>query len=299
MKCPTRIVLQLALVSVCCLAAPAQETRQNITPEKKTDPKPAEAAPTLFPFHPINRWTGKRFIFLPKPKGSQSGTYEDFNRKVSHRKYAGRIARVIEVSDFIGRATVEFEMEDDGERLRATTIAYKESIKGLALADDIENARKEWAGKTLWVKAIMISSYDEQNDALSMVRVGKYSPLKVVDVAPGWDEEKPVRLVLETHDGKRGFIDVNLSGTNVHKVARHLSRFEDHLLVEDPRLKQKWPASTWKAIENGQIFAGMTAEQVKMSWGEPDKITRTEVGELWAYQNGTLVFKKGVMTGMQ
>jgi hypothetical protein len=123
--------------------------------------------------------------------------------------------------------------------------------------------------------------------------------VKVVDVVAGWDEEMPVRLTLETVEGKRGFVDLNLSGTNVHKGARHLSRFEDHLLVEDPRLKRKWSADVWKAIENGQVFAGMSAEQVKMSWGEPDKITRSAAGEMWTFPSGTLIFKNGVMAGTQ
>ncbi len=297
MRNPSRFALCFALASICGGAALSQETRQNITPEKKPDPKPAEAAPTLFPFHPINSWTGKRFIFLPKPKSSQSGSYEDFSGAVSHQKYAGRAARVVSVSDFNGRAHIEFEMEDNGERLRAFTVARKESIKGMALADDIETARQQWAGKTLWIKTMMISSYDEQRDALTMLRVRKYAPLKVVDVVAGWDEEKPARFALETPEGKRGFVDLNLSGTNVHKEVRHLSRFEDHLLTEDPRLKHKWPAGVWKAIENGQIYAGMTAEQVNMSWGDPDKIARTAAGEVWTYQSGALVFRNGVMTG--
>jgi len=298
MKVIARIALYLCLVSICCVVVLAQE-RQNVTPEKKSDSKPVEAAPTLFPYHPINSWAGKRFIFLPKPKSSSSGTYEDFGATVSHQKYAGRTARVISADGSNIRAYIEFEMEDDGEKLRAFTVANKESVRGMALADDIENARKQWAGKTLWVKALMISSYDEQTDALTTVRVRKFSPLKVVEVAAGWDEEKPVRFTLETPEGKRGFIDLNLSGTNVQKDARHLSRFEDHLLVEDPRLKYKWRPDVWKAIENGKIYAGMTAEQVKMSWGDPDKITRTAAGELWAYQSGTLIFKNGVMTGSQ
>ncbi len=299
MKITARIALYLCLVSICFATAAAQETRQNITAEKKSDSKPVEAAPTLFPFHPINAWAGKRFIFLPKPKSSSSGTYEDFGRTVSHAKYAGRTARVISASDFNGRAHVEFEMEDDGEKLRAASFVNKESIRGLALADDIENARRQWAGKTLWIKALMISSYDEQTDALTMIRVRKFSPLKVVDVVPGWDEEKPVRFMLETPEGRRGFVDLNLSGTNVQKELRHLSRFEDHLLIEDPRLKYKWRAVVWKAIENGQVYAGMTAEQVRMSWGDPDRITRTAAGEVWTYQSGALVFKNGVMTGSQ
>ncbi|HEY8460187.1 MAG TPA: hypothetical protein VIM99_07390, partial [Blastocatellia bacterium] len=118
-------------------------------------------------------------------------------------------------------------------------------------------------------------------------------------VVPGWDEEKPVRFKLETPDGKQGFVDLNLSGTNVQKEVRHLSRFEDSLMTEDPRLKYKWTAAVWSAIEKGQVYAGMTEEQVKMSWGEPEKVARTAAGAVWTYRAGSLVFRKGVMTGSQ
>ncbi|HKQ89820.1 MAG TPA: hypothetical protein VJZ77_03990 [Blastocatellia bacterium] len=300
MKKITRIALQFTLVAICCAVALAQpETRQNITTEKKSESNPVEAAPTPFPYHPIGSWVGKRFIFLPKPKGSESGTYEDFSRLVTHQKYAGRVARVVSANDSGASAFIEFQMEDDGERLRVFTVANKESVRGMALMDDIENARKQWAGKTVWGKMLMISSYDEQSGAIAMTTVKKFGPLKVVDVVPGWDEEKPARFKLETPDGKQGFVDLNLSGTNVQKEVRFLSRFEDHLMAENPRLKYKWKADVWSTIEKGQIYPGMTEEQVKMSWGEPEKITRTAAGEVWTYTSGALVFKKGILSGSQ
>jgi hypothetical protein len=300
MKKITRIALQFTLVTTFAVVALAQpETRQNITTEKKSESKPVEAAPTPFPYHPIGSWVGKRFIFLPKPKGSESGTYEDFSRLVTHQKYAGRVARVVTANDSGASAFIEFQMEDDGERLRVFTVANKESVRGMAFLDDIENARKQWAGKTVWGKMLMISCYDEQSGAITMTAVKKFGPLKVVDVVPGWDEEKPARFKLETLDGKQGFVDLNLSGTNVQKEVRYLSRFEDHLMAENPRLKYKWRADVWSAIEKGQVYAGMTEEQVKMSWGEPEKISRTAAGDVWTYPSGALVFKKGVLSGSQ
>jgi hypothetical protein len=300
MKKIAHIALQFTLVLICCVVALAQpETRQNITPEKKSETKPVEAAPAPFPYQPIGSWAGKRFIFLPKPKGAEAGTYEDFSRVITYQKYGGRVARIVSADDSGSSAYIEFEMEDDGERLRVFTVAGKESVRGVALVDDIENARKQWAGKTVWSKMLMISSYDEESGAVTMTPVKKFGPLKVVDVVPGWDEEKPVRFKLETPDGKQGFVDLNLSGTNVPKEVRLQSRFEGHLMAENPRLKYKWGAGVWSAIEKGQVYAGMTEEQVKMSWGEPEKITRTAAGEVWTYPSGALVFRKGVMTGSQ
>ncbi len=304
MKSISRTFHALCLISACLSTASlAQETnRQNLSADKKTDrsaTEAASAAAALFTFHPINSWVGQRFIFLPGPKASENSAYEDFSGKVIRKQYQGRIAKVISVSEFDGRAHVEYEMEDTQERLRAQTLPNKETVKGMALVDDLNNARSHWMGKTLWCKQMMISTYDELSDAVSYLRIKRYSPLKVADVIAGWDEEKPIRVVLEAADGRRGFVDLNLSGTNVFQEVRHLHRFDHCLLTEDPRKSHKWPAQTWNLIENSQIAAGMTMEQVKMSWGEPEKITRTAAGENWVYPGGTLTFKNGALSGMQ
>ncbi len=272
--------------------------------EKKTETSPDAlrepiGATALFPYRPFDSWIGQRLIFLPGPKASAEKAYDDFYGKLTHKQYAGRIAKVVSVEDFSGRVHLEIEMEDSKERLRARTAPGKESLIGMALFDDIHNARQQWLGKTLWCRESRLSVYNEQTDAVGFLTVKKYSPLKVTEVIAGWNEERPVRFVLETADGKRGFVDLNLSGTNVFKEVRHLGRFEHCFITEDPRKTRKWDPQIWALIENGQIGAGMTADEVRMSWGEPDKITRTATGENWTYPAGTLVFKNGLMTGMQ
>jgi hypothetical protein len=302
----TTVLYVIYLIAFSYLIAPVNvlaqpPSPQNIVPGKNVgdSPEPAPNAATLFPFVPINSWVGQRFIFLPGPKASENGTYDEFSGRLVRKQYQGRVAKVISVSDFSGRVHLEFEMEDGQERLRARTLPYKESIKGIAPIGDISNARIRWMGKTLWCVLPRLSTYDEQNDMAGSITVKRYSPVQVVDVVAGWDEEKPVRFLLQTADGKRGFIDLNLSGTNVFKEVRHLYRMEHHFLTEDPRKAYKWPARIWNLIEDSQIITGMTAEQVKMSWGEPDKITPTATGESWVYTAGTLRFKKGVLVGRQ
>ncbi|MCI0661722.1 MAG: hypothetical protein L0220_11660 [Acidobacteria bacterium] len=305
MNCFARVALCLPLV---CLLVDSQDTfaqkkgRQNLSVEKKTETekepvKGPEAIDltSLFPYRPIGSWADKRFIFLPGPKASEGSQYEDFTSRLIRKNFQGKIAKVISVSDFGGRTHLEFEVEETGERYRARTLPNKETIKGLALVEDLEIARREWAGKTLWCKQIMLATYDEQNDLAGNIQIKRFEAVKVIDVLPGWDEEKPVRFLLETADGKRGFLDINLSGTNVFNEVRHLHRFGNSFLIDDPKKIYKWSTQTWRMIETGKILAGMTMEQVKMSWGEPDKITRTETSENWVYPTGTLIFKKGVL----
>jgi hypothetical protein len=134
---------------------------------------------------------------------------------------------------------------------------------------------------------------------LGSVAIKRYAPLKVVAINPGWDEEKPLRFVLQTSDGKQGFLDVNLSGTNVAPELRHLNRFDEAFMTEDPKLKYKWPARIWEAIENNRVLSGMTMEQVRLSWGEPDKTVRTTTGEQWTYAAGVLTFRTGVVIVIQ
>lgn len=292
--------LCIGFVGLCLFAGSwtvrAQDVRQNIVSEKRSETSPAASAALLFPFCPIDEWTGKRFVFLPRPKDAQDGTYDDFSGNVKYMKYVGRVGKVVSVSNFRDRRHIEFEMEDDGQHLRAATSPGRESIRGLGPLDDIEAARKRWEGKTLWCRMGMLSVYDEQTDRSTTLKIRKYSPVKVAAVVAGWNEDKPIRLHLELADGKRAFLDLNLSGTNVFQEIRSEGRFEHCLLEEDPHLKYRWPAATWKSIENSQIVIGMTAEQLRMSWGEPEKITRTAAGEAWTYPGHVLVLKNGVLS---
>src|SRR5262245_29245313 len=124
MKKTACTILLFTLGSIFCINKFAQEPpRQNITPEKKSESKTSDTQPSNYPYHPIRSWTGKRFILLPKPKGSETGTYEEFSRTVTNQKYAGRIARVISADDSGASAYIELEMEDDHERLRVFTVA--------------------------------------------------------------------------------------------------------------------------------------------------------------------------------
>ncbi len=297
--CLSSRLTTLALFLITGTVLAQESARQSLAGGEAPKNNIRTETAALFPYRPMNMWQGQRFIFLPCPKGSENGSYDDFTGTRKRKDYAGRVAKVVSVSDFGGRVHLEFELEDNGEHVRARTLPNKESIKGLLLMDDLEKARQQWKGQTLWYKQLLLATYDEQTDTLGSLKIKKYAPVKVVEINPGWDEEKPLRFVLESGNGRLGFVDVNLSGTNVHSGVRHLSRFEEYFLTEDPKQKYKWPAGIWLAIENNRVITGMSAEQVRISWGEPEKTTRTAAGEQWTYTTGVLTFKNGVLVNIQ
>ncbi len=262
---------------------------------KNTIPKQA------FDFLPISEWIGERFIFLPKYKSGQQLGYQSFG--VNYHKYVGRIAKVISISESDYSPKVIFKMEDNGKKISAT-VSYSECINGIALVADIDSARSRWLNKTLWFKKNELSEYDERKDEIFIVEIMKCSPVKVIDIVVGWFSDRPVRFILRTSSGDEGFVDINLSGTNVDLMFRHRYLFDDNFFTEDPRKTFNWSEKAWDLIERGKVMIGMTYEQAKLSWGKPKEINRTyidtSVHEQWVYASGDyLYFEDGVLTQIQ
>lgn len=65
-----------------------------------------------------------------------------------------------------------------------------------------------------------------------------------------------------------------------------------------------WPKDICEVIAQGKVRQGMTADQIRASWGKPDRIHRTVIGdhvsEQWVYDRGSqnqyLYLENGVMT---
>lgn len=259
----------------------------------------------IFRYRPMECWIGESFLFLPKPKSLQEYGYQSIKGadgrfgNPSYEKFVGRQAKVI----MIEGQKVTFKMEDDGTILTAE--AYSESIDGIAPILDIDNASKRWTGKKLWYIKKDIATFDSTNEKFGSIKVKRYSPVTVKEVIAGWYDHEPVRFVLSTSTGEEGFIDVDLSGTNVSPILRNHSRFEQYFLEEDPRKIHNWPENVWKSIEEEKVFIGMTKEQAIFSWGKPQSVNNTIVpggkSEQWVYgDTGPFIyFENGKLTSIQ
>jgi hypothetical protein len=245
-------------------------------------------------------WIGQRFILLPQPMKLQEYGYQSFEPHLSYSKWVGKVLTVTSVTSGVF-PVVTFKTEHGN--VRAT--AYTESINGIGPVRDIDYARVRWLGKFLWLKTTGIVTYDAASDSYGNVRLGRTARVKVKNIVAGWYNHEPVRFILLSDDGREGFVDVQLTGTNVSAILRNQSRVQDRFDETDPRARHKdWSSRVWKAIGEEKVFIGMSADQARLSWGEPNDINRTiihgERSEQWVYGEHTYLYvKNGVVTAVQ
>lgn len=287
---------------------------------------PADPFPTI----PEAKWAGLRLIILPQSRAVQHYGYQEMYRDTDkefvplpYDEFAGRIVRVARIEQGHGPNgetldEADLQLEDDKKTIHGDIDGG--CMDDVALVSDLEMARTLYRGKTLWLASDHLSTYDPAKDlsdspaalvlheAFQQIKIKQYSPVRVLDVVPGWYASAPIRFIVQAEgtqapgDQVSGYVDVHMSDTNVPKPLQAVSRFRDVFLEADPRAAYpSWPAKAWAAIESKEVFDGMTAPQVQMSWGAPKAIRRGsgDQTEQWAYgANYTLTLKSGVLASI-
>lgn len=294
------VVFLVCLISISVSVAQEQKVELTATWEE------------LFPFKDVSDWLDEEFIFLPMSVSTQEYGYSKFHTNpkkpydsISYEDYAGKVIKVINVTKARGYKmwNVVFEVKDTRKKLYAKNVDA--NAIGIGYLPDIIRARSLFAGKTFWYESDQLVSYDEATDEYSSIDRKKWSPIEIVGVEPAPSHLTGNAIVLlRTPAGEYGFTDVVLSGTNISARLRIYNRFQDRFLVEDPRIIYSWSDRVWSAIEQEKVFIGMTAEQARMSWGDPKDINRTKTAagssEQWVYSSGSyLYFKNGKLTTIQ
>lgn len=266
-----------------------------------------------FTFRQIEKWEGEKFIFIPKTKFSRQFGYVgwkvgkgEYGKPPTYEECVGRIGTVIEIKDcgVIKGRIITLKMDDDGSIYTKNISIVEETVSGIAPIADVDSARARWLGKTLFFKRNELLIYDEEKDDYQNIETKRLSPVEVQNIIVGTEEYFPIRFILKTIEGEVGYIDVNLSGTNVPWTLRDGWKFEDYFFEEDPKITFRWSEEIWKAIEEEKVFIGMTSKQAEISWGKPKKINKTFVSsivhEQWVYYSGScLYFENGILTGIQ
>jgi len=256
----------------------------------------AEGEADIHAYRPVESWTGEKLVFHTKPVNLRGYDYINLSRAGSggeeHPTYQECVGRIGTVTDVEAREDgaylVCLKMEDDGTVF--TALVEHGYIEGLVSMGDVESAGDEFTGKRFWYLRENILSYNEDTNYYEPIYAPRYSALEVIRVEPGWSNNTPVRLVLGTSDGEEGYVEVNLSGTNVPWNMITKNRFWYFFSDEDPK---KWSQSTRKHIDLGMVHNGMTRMQAQLSWGAPYKTEKLdETTEKWTYAYGdSLIFK--------
>ena len=196
----------------------------------------------------ISDWVGERFIFQPQEKGLQKFGYPliyKANQTIGvlpYDEYVGRIAKVTKVTPsptgINGSWIVDLVLEDTSERIKANAVLNQ--IKRIAPVADIENARVRYIGKTLWLQNSPLRCFKKNGAGVESISVDTSKPVKVIDVVASWENDAPVRFIVQTGDGQKGFVDVSMSGTNVSDILRKHSKFEVQFLTEKPQINSSY-----------------------------------------------------------
>jgi hypothetical protein len=223
----------------------------------------------------------------------------------TYEECVGRIGTVTEVAadhDDSDAYHVKLKMDDNGQTYEARALTG--TVEGIGLVADIDAARSLWLGNTLWYRGWELGTYGAETGEIGSLKIKGYSAVKVIDIVAGWYGFIPVRFVVQTSEGSAGFVDINPSGTNASDILREKGGFDENFLTKDPRVTHSWSRAAWSAIEGRKVFVGMTAEQVRFSWGAPEEINTTVLQgvkqEQWVYGDGNYIYlENGVVTAIQ
>ena len=191
-------------------------------------------------FRPVEQWVGEKFIFLPRRKITEPFGYQfkrsenqNFGSSLTYKDFVGRVGTIIKVEkDFINRVTLQM---DDNNQIVVSS--GNDSIDNIAPVADIDYARERWKDKILWSAREEIGTYNDTTGDFGGVKIKVYTALKVLDVVAGWYDSSPVRFILQTPAGEIGFVDINLSGTNVSEILRDNNRISKYFFLKEPKEK--------------------------------------------------------------
>lgn len=271
---------------------PLEERMRTLGP--RIDALPYQDLPLKAPAAlPMAKWTGQKFMFLPmereEPSEAPSFKLGEDPEAMDGAPYESLVGRIGTITK-AGPGFVVLKLDDDGTLLRGTP-GPDGNLPELAPAVDLYLARKLYTGKILWPKDPLLDRYTRARGADAVVKIGPGMPALVRGVFPAENAANPVRLVLETADGRQGYLDMALSGTNAPTEGRTVYRFNDLFFAGDPHRTTGWSAGAWSAIRAGKVIAGFSRDQVRAAWGRPQSVD----GNTWYYADGSVVFDNGIV----
>jgi hypothetical protein len=244
---------------------------------------------------PVDQWVGKRIVFMPIRKRSQSYGYLSFRYSRTSKELFNRTPKYDELVGKLGiitakpnRPLADFLIQlDDGQLLEAA-LTLGTTLEHIAFVDEIETARRLYLDQTLWLQDRTVWTYDAEKDTRNTFYLPKFTPVRITSIVLSEDTGQPLRFIFSAGDGRTGFKDITLGCTNSRSSECSGNRFIQQFTTQNPRESVDWPDSVWQAVCLQTLTVGMSRDQVLMSWGGPLRINRTEsetgASEQWVYE---------------
>lgn len=181
--------------------------------------------------------------------------------------------------------------------------------------EDFENAKK-LIGSTLWLNKIKDKDYpsgekpyvfrnifdDSENQWTNFKRFQKVKAIEVIPFVYGNTYHgNPFFIKIQADDGELGYVRYG-------RTKKGMQSRLVHYYTENP-IPDKWGEEIITLVKEGKIRIGMTSEQVRVSWGEPDDINVTTTyytrheqwiyGTDYRYKRYYVYFDNGILSSYQ
>lgn len=232
MKISTLITIFLLLSST--IANAQEEYIATTSPTKSINMTEEELfIETYFPMRPLCKWTpGMKFMFRPDGKEMFMPIfckYED-GKEIENSQFKEKIFEFIGTEEKVDELYVgtnyctRFVFSCDGKKLyheiknmRLNDICTKDpraSISGLVYLKDIDTAREQLIGKTLYIRTIYVRVDDANSyTGYKEVTIPEYSKVTVTNVGVG-SKAFPAKIIFKDEKNHSYYTEVALSRTN-------------------------------------------------------------------------------------
>ncbi|GMB01189.1 hypothetical protein [Pelosinus sp. IPA-1] len=261
----------------------------------------------------VDQWVGNSFTFLTLPAEKQAAGYEIFkvdqatqglkgdnSVRIPYAQHVGKQVKVTEVVPFAAgyhqqEYMVYMTVKDTGEKLVGRTM--RGQLEGLVLTSDLDNARQQFLGKTIYPKFRELSGlYDPYETPVTVATIIG-APVTVVDVYAGNQSQEPIWLIVSVN-GEKAILPIAYSWTNIPVQSwTQTPPWQDALFTEDPRISLGWSGDLWSKIEKGIVEEGMTKGEILLSWGKPVRIEEDD--SVWIYGTKKLSFDGDVLNSIE
>ncbi|MEN9522163.1 MAG: hypothetical protein RL065_540 [Bacteroidota bacterium] len=275
----------------------------------KSNSKILVEADDTIPHLEIKKWVGKKLLFLPIIDSKQMYDYVSFsggtgfNGRPIYANCVDQTATILSVDNDslnVGEFIVKIKMNT-----KAAQIYYGRTFNGsltrVVLQDDIELAEKLMKGKVFWMKSDFMYRFNQTKERNEIKYGFRFKKVRVTHVELGFDDNALYTLTLSDEMGETGTLYINVSNNNIDNSMINTNLLSKYFFKKNPKKIYQWSDEVWQTIENKEIYKGMTEEQAKLSWGDPDFKTKTKDDAIkYKYNNGSyFVIKDGKVTELK